>query len=312
MTNVVPLVAKADLLSLDETQVTKTAISDELRSLGVEPFVLTPDASGKSCYTVCSALSKDEETMDASLLMSPDYVQPLLSSELGVLVQDIFNPDHISRLRHLAAIKLLRHRTTSNFSLHPPLSPAPENFLLTSSLLSSTSTTTLPTSPTTSQNLITHPSAMTASYMQARIADHTQREEKLAQVRLAKWAGDLQRGLHNERTRYEALARRERALWLTQQLDEYSKEGSLVPISPSEKALANWRTDSARSDLEDAGDPLGLFRWSDRLKRNSWVAIQVVGGFGVLGAVAVWIWDWEVGWDGGDWWGRWKDHLGWL
>ena len=248
--------------------------------------------------------------MEASLLMSPDYVQPLQSSELGMLVQDIFDKDHISRLRHLAAIKLIRHRTSSQALPPSPLSPSPLNILQNSSLLSSTSSSL---SPTTSQALITHPNS-SATYVQARIADHTQREEKLAQVRLAKWAGDLQRGMHNERLRYEALAHGERALWLTQRLGECVNEGSLVPTVPGspEKGLASWSGARPGGTL-DTGDPLGLVRWSEGVRRRGWVVAQVVGAFGALGAVAVWVvksWEWDVGWENGVWWTRWKEYIG--
>ena len=317
MTNVVLLIAKADLLSSEEVEASKAAILGELKAAGIKPFALLSDRSTCPLYTVCSALSKDEENMDASLLMSPDYVQPLVYSELATLVQDIFAKDHVSRLRHLAAVKLLRHRTSSQPLSTSPLSPSPLNILQSSSLLSSFTTTT---SPTTSQTLITQPRA-TSSYVQARIADHTQREEKFAQVRLAKWAGDLQRGLSNERARYEALARGERALWLTQRLDECVHEGSLLPAAApgsSEKALTAWSTPGAgmRDPLEDAGDPLGLIRWSEGVRRRGWIAFQIMGGFGVLGAVAVWMARnraWDLGAEGGgDWWARWREQVTWL
>ena len=315
MTNVVLLIAKADLLSPEEVEASKAAILGELKAAGIKPFALLSDASPCPLYTVCSALSKDEENMDASLLMSPDYVQPLVYSELATLVQDIFAKDHVSRLRHLAAVKLLRHRTSSQPLSTSPLSPSPLNILQSSSLLSSFTTTT---SPTTSQTLITQPRT-TSSYVQARIADHTQREEKLAQVRLAKWAGDLQRGLSNERARYEALACGERALWLTQRLGECVHEGSLLPApapgSSSEKALTSWSADAGmHGGLVDVGDPLGLIRWSEGVKKRGWIAFQIVGGFGVLGAVAVWMARnraWELGAEGGDWWARWREQVGW-
>ena len=65
----------------------------------------------------------------------------------------------------------------------------------------------------------------------ARIADYTQREETMAQVHLAKWATDLQRSLQNERERYTAIARDDRAFWLTERLSECVDDGSLVPIT---------------------------------------------------------------------------------
>ncbi|KAL8792950.1 MAG: hypothetical protein Q9195_004447 [Heterodermia aff. obscurata] len=313
MTNVVLLIAKADLLTTEQVEASKTAMLRELEAAGIKPFTLLSDASQSPFYTVCSALSKDEENMDASLLMSPDYVQPLVHSELATLVQDIFTKDHVSRLRHLAAVKLLRHRTSSQPLPTSPLSPSPLNILQSSGLLSSFTTTT---SPTTSQTLITQP-RIASSYVQARIADHTQREEKLAQVRLAKWAGDLQRGLSNERARYEALARGERALWLTQRLGECVHEGSLLPAAGAPGPPQTWSADAAtRSGLVDAGDPLGLLRWSEGVRRRGWIAFQIVGGFGVLGAVAVWMarnraWE-QLGVEGGDWWGRWREQVCWL
>src|SRR6202000_2471800 len=48
-------------------------------------------------------------------LMSPDYVQPLLPSELTVLVNQVFNPDTISWLRHSAAKKFISWRSRTNF-----------------------------------------------------------------------------------------------------------------------------------------------------------------------------------------------------
>ena len=334
MTNVVVLIAKADLLSSEEVEASKAAILGELKAAGIKPFALLSDSSTCPLYTVCSALSKDEENMDASLLMSPDYVQPLVYSELATLVQDIFAKDHVSRLRHLAAVKLLRHRTSFQPLSTSRLTPSPLNILQSSSILSSFTTTT---SPTTSQTLITRPHT-TSSYVQARIADHTQREEKLAQVRLAKWAGDLQRGLSNERARYEALARGERALWLTQRLGECVHEGSLLPASTatapgssstsSEKKalLSSWTFVNAGmrrrglvddDDDDDAGDPLGLVRWSESVRRRGWMAFQILGGFGVLGAVAVWMarnraWELGAAEGGGDWWVRWREQVGWL
>jgi len=301
LTNVIPLLSKADLLSEDDIKVSKSDISAALESTLIRPFSFCSDQSNlPQLYTVCSALSKDEENMDASLLMSPEYVQPLLSSDLSTLVQQIFDKENISRLRHLAALKLIRHRpnpSPSSLSLLPPSSPL--NILHHPNFTSPPSPSS-PTSPSASQTL-TQYTGNPSSYLQARIADHTLREQRLAQARLARWATDLQRGLHNERTRYEALARGERAVWLTQRLGECVNEGSLVPAASSsstddKRLLRQWGNNG------DVSDPLGLVRWSEMVRRG-WVVLEVVGGFGVLGAVAMWVargWEWE-----GEWWGWW-------
>ena len=133
-----------------------------------------------------------------------------------------------------------------------------------------------------------------SSFVQARIADHTQQEERMAQIRLAKWAADLQRGLQNERARYEALARGERAGWLNEKMEEVAleeastKDCALIK-RPERKHLRRRSGMAYQSGLMDADDPLGLLQWNELMRQRGWVALQVAGGFGILGAVAVWI-----------------------
>ena len=248
------------------------------------------DPSGpatSSVYTVCSSPSNDEDNMDASLLMSPDYIQPLLPSKLKELVHHLFNKDHIQWLRHLAAKKLIKSRKEMEVSSMIDVPRSHLDSLQAQPLRS----------PVVTQTLL--PYASTASsYVQVRVADHTQREEKLAQIRLAKWAGDLQRSLQNERARYEALSRGERAIWLTEKLGECVNDGTLVSVQgsstvvPSEKALSSLEGEASglsRRNFTDGGDPLGLLRWNEAMRRRGWIAFQVVGSFGVLGAMAVWM-----------------------
>ena len=309
LTNIIPLIAKADLLSNDEVQSVKVSVTDELESACIRPFMFDPSGPTISAiYTVCSAPSNDKDNMDASLLMSSEYIQPLLPSDLNKLVQRLFDKDHIQCLRHLAAKKLINSRkdteVTSMISSFPLSSLKP---LEVRPLSHSTSIA----SPTAARSLIPYASGA-SSYIQIGVADHTQREEKLAQVRLAKWAGDLQRSLQNERVRYEALCRGERAVWLTERLGECVHDGTLAPIQssanvmPSEKAFSSSNAVSSvisRRLLADGGDSLGLLRWNEAMRRRSWIAFQVVGSFGVLGAMAVWMArSWGLSTD---------DYLGW-
>lgn len=301
LTNVIPLIAKADSLSHDEAQASKESIASDLISAGLRPFLFNSESTISPPYTVCSASSNDDENMDASLLMSPEYVRPLVSSELSTLVHHIFDKDNVSWLRHFAAKKLVHSQRAMEKSFVPapfPNSPTTFNPLPNSFPDSSTSQIS---SSSTSQAVISYASGA-SSYVQARIADHTQREEKLAQLRLAKWAGDLQRCLQNERTRYEAISRGERAIWLTQRLGECVDDGSLVPVRGPEKDTISMRTGPMQSSLPaglvNARDPLGLLGWNEAVRRRGWIAVQVVGGFGVLGAMAVWmIRSWGAGAD---------------
>ena len=245
------------------------------------------------------------EHMDASLLMSPDYIQPLLPSDLSVLVEQIFEKDNASWLRHSAAKKIIQWRKTpramsiitptSRISFTPQYSRAD-----TSPLTVSTSSA--------SQALISYPSSP-LSYAQARVADHTQREERLAQIHLANWAGSLQRSLQNERARYEALAHEQRITWLRERLHECAIDATDRPLVSSSQVTALEAKSSreayigfsSRRGLGNPEDPLGLLRWNEAMRQRGWIAFQVVGSFGVLGAVAVWVirnWGVNMGFDG--------------
>lgn len=159
-TNVIPIIGKSETLTPQELISLKTSILARLQATTIRPFLFgkplddallavqgldivyplkTPTTaiySGESKepdqfpfptpthpYAVSSALEADNDTMDASLLMSPDYVQPLMPSELSNLIEQVFDPESIAWLRHAAAKKFLawRRRTESpgnSFVLH--------------------------------------------------------------------------------------------------------------------------------------------------------------------------------------------------
>jgi hypothetical protein len=298
-TNVIPLIAKADLLSPEAAQTLKQSIKDELDAAEIRPFRFSPDGAMTSApYAVCSVSADKDEAMDASLLMSPDYVQPLLPSELSILVRRVFHGEEISWLRHLAAKKIIdSRRRGASTSFPAQFPPSPLRLHPLQSQFSS-QPTSMYSSPASSRAILSHTNAGN-SYIQAMTADHTQREERYAQIRLAKWAADLQRCLQNERARYEALSRGERAVWLTEKLGECVKDGTLVALDEDFTAKASQPggttlnakliRSSVSNGMLNPRDPLGLIRWRNIMTRRGWIAFQVVGSFGVLGAIAIWM-----------------------
>ena len=266
----------------------------------------TPTIS--SPYTVSSAAGPDMETMDASLLMSPEYVQPLVPSALAILVQQMLDTEVISYLRHSAAKKLV-----SWHARHPRLirAPSPEQPTREQSTLASP----LPSSLSNSGVLVPMGSDLSLttsnSYALAKLTDHTQREERLAQVRLSKWAAELQLSLQRERERYEKLVRGERATWLLEKMSEEVRDGQVMAVDNS-GALIKWVSGEPAERYQAAGyvthDPLGLLRWNETLKTRGWLAVQVVGSVGVIGGLALWVaktWgftsslhEWAEGWSG--------------
>jgi hypothetical protein len=297
LTNIVPLIARSDMISTTDLELLEEKLTSTLHEANIQPFnfIALPQESplqAYSPYAISTATSKDHENMDASLLMSPDYISPLVQSELATLVSHIFEPSSISWLRHSAAKKYVQWRNSSQSlqrpqSLYSPLRP----------------------SSFTSSQVLTAPVGATTSYALAHITDHTQREEKIAQVRLANWAADLQRSLQNERARFEDLARSERAVWLTERLGECVQDGALVPVSEARKrdgeyTIALVKPDSSYTKKSQRGregmdrhDPLGLLQLNVELRRRGWLTVRLLSGVGIIGGLAFWI---VRTWQGGE------------
>ena len=280
-----------------QVQSVQQSIKDELEKNGLKAFSFTSDSpSDIKIYTTCSAPSHDDDDMDASLLVSPDYVQPLLPSELTLLIEQFFEKDNISYLKHSAAKKLLNLRSLGHNTSQLGLTPKSGSLL-------KINTPGLMPPPLTSSSMMSSWSDLgtlqspASPYVQARILDHIQREETLAQIHLAKWAGELQRRLHAERQQFEGVAQNEQLTWLSDKMDEcQGKElartddpGSVKNGNLATPRMARKKSHSVDS-LTDPGDPLGLIRWQGKMRRRGWMALQLVGGLGIIGAMAVWAW----------------------
>lgn len=312
----IPLIARSDLLSLDEQQSIKQQIDPTSSALPRIPAcgkALNESANvTQAPYTITSINGPDLDTMDASLLMSPEYVQPLLPSELTLLIDQLFDIDTVAYLKHTASKKLVAWHAS-----HPKLtqapsssSPSPQNSTLASPLPISLSNSGVLIPPGGSDLSLTNSN----SFALARVADHTQREERLAQIRLSKWASDLQLSLQRERERYERLARNERAVWLIERMGEEVREGQVIPFDNKTTALiqqehAEKGVALSPSAVYQMHDPLGFLQWRDSMRTRSWLALQVVGSFGVVGSLAFWLaksWGWTVTLS--DWTSEWTQH----
>lgn len=150
-TNIIPVIAKSETLTAQELISLKASILARLQVKSVKPFLfgkplddallavqgldivyplVTPttdvysDEPKESTqfpfpapthpYAISSACGLDNDTMDASLLMSPDYVQPLIPSELSNLIEQVFDPESMAWLRHAAAKKFLMWQRRTN------------------------------------------------------------------------------------------------------------------------------------------------------------------------------------------------------
>lgn len=378
LTNVIPVIAKSDTLSAQEVVALKTSILARLQTTALRPFffgeaiddalldvqglpIPKTAASGSFSegtqypfttptypYAVSSTFGPDNDNMDASLLMSPDYVQPLLPSELTALVNQVFDPDSIAWLRHSAAKKFVAWRrkmklpgdsstmrgmpqprspTTTSVGINGaatngrwPYSGAISKLThssasMTSSVFSATSPSGVlvpgsgsPFYPSNLQSpfLTSTPSLANSDMLEspgnfslARYSNSMHGEQRLSDIRIAKWATDLQRSRRNERDRYEELQSNERAKWLLERVGEEVTKGTIV-ASPDGTPRAEWamvrhgdekKTNKVGQRYKafglDSRDPLGLCNFSDELKRRSFVLVKVLGGVSMLGAVVV-------------------------
>ena len=336
LTNVIPLLARADALRTEAyVAEAKEKVARQLHEANIRPFVFTVPTAAQDLaltlasssglpqpYAVSSASGSDHDIMDASLLMSPDYVQPLVPTDLTTLVEQVFCPDGISRLRHAAAQKFAKWRRSSSMdsssgsgtnkgqasrpqALYRPLGFGGNELGHPPVSLGGGAAAV---SRASSASVLTTPLGAPSSFALARITDHTQREEHLAQIRLASWAAELQRNLDNERARYETLARNERAVWLTERLSECVQDGTLVAVPPtarsvqrSSKALkkkkgAAWSRAAASSaglplsrSAFSHDDPLGLLEVTANLRARGVLVLEVLGSLSVLGGMALWM-----------------------
>lgn len=283
LTNVIPIVAQADSLSSEQLATSKEQIAGQLRQAGLQTFSFTSAASRESLelkpsvpYAVSTATGSDHDVMDASLLMSSDYVQPLITSELQYLVENVFSPNGASWLRHAAAKKYLDWRSTTLSRprhLYRPLTfPGPGP---------STALTRLPENTR----------EQCSSLALARLNDQTLRHNP-PQLHVVDWAADLQRSMSSERAQYEALAaRREHASWLREKLNQHVQNGTLVAVNkPKSRASTETRRGCKRRWLkktEQHQDPLGLLQVAADLKTKGWVALEIIGGLGIIGGLAL-------------------------
>jgi len=317
--NIVPLIAKSDLLTPDHIAEIRDSLSLEASCIPRLPVTFssqitqdTPPVQASAPYTISCVNGPDFDNMDASLLMASEYIQPLLPSELSLLVDQIFQPDIVAYLRHTAAKKLItwynsgsRLTDTVSVRTQSPISARTKSPVL------SNLDSPLPASLSASGMLVplhshSELSLNTSnSFALAKVADHAHKEERLAQIRLSRWASDLQLSLQREREKYESIARSERALWLVERMGEEIRDGHLVPVDdPHDAEVAQCPRGKRKKLFRDgsmtyqAHDPLGLLKWQDLMRAQTWLALQVVGSFGVIGGLALWVtkqWGYETG-----------------
>ncbi|TQN71882.1 Septin-7 [Colletotrichum shisoi] len=281
LTNVIPLVAHADVLTSEQITESKERIAKQLTGAGIRLFTFAPPASNRDepdIYAISSKLGSDLDVMDASLLMGSEYVQPLVPTDLSRLLESIFSVDGATWLRHAAATKLLSWRLR-----HPRTS------------IRSTGLTLHPEGHVDRRLLRTQTGSL-APLATSLVPRYAQHEERFCRIQFTDWAADLQRSLANERAIQERTARAQAATWMGEGLrgglgDETNEAMALMrtrgrrdhhrPFNRrhSTGSSQNWA-------LARHQDPLGLLQLKADFRWQGWNTLEMVGGLGLLGGLA--------------------------
>nr|OQO31028.1 hypothetical protein B0A51_03734 [Rachicladosporium sp. CCFEE 5018] len=322
LTNLIPLLGRADVGdgdlkrrresvrgTLSDAEVDWYSIVDVVPEVtGFPSFESTRQHSLLEPFAVSSALSNDNETMDASLLMASDYLEPLAPSDLKHFIDRFLSPSNIARMRHLSAKKFLQWRK-QHLSMHVDLK---KQTLLLSPQLTSTSAVPSPI-VTNTGSLLDDPSKIlvpynTSSYYRSvspstshnsnapapnattlALASHNTQTEPYRQVRLAKWAQDLQRSLLHDRRRYGNL------LPPKSEGDWDATPGASPDVETGDERALTTTTSPSRPPRGKLGgeiavlDPLGVLAFSQSFSRRGMMALQVMGGLGMIGSACWWV-----------------------
>jgi hypothetical protein len=258
-------------------------------------------------YAISSALSDDLE-IDASVLMSSGYIQPLIPSELDFFVQQLLEPDNIARLRHLSATKFLLWRQEHlgrqvdlqkqkllNLPLPPPTS---EGVTSTGSLLDEPSKVMVPygsssyfrsTSPGASDSSGLSGHGVGASlYELPPYPGRASSTQPLGEVHIAKWVKTIPRNLYHNRPHIPINPAGE---WTS---TSTSSEKAAAAEADNKSLITTSLQRAPRGKLNgefsafDPDDPLRILVLSQAVRRQGWFALQLAGIGGVIGAVAWW------------------------
>ncbi|GAB7354344.1 hypothetical protein MBLNU459_g4854t1 [Dothideomycetes sp. NU459] len=321
LTNLIPVIGRADSCSDEHIRDVKSAIRTGLAASRVKTFDFQRinqqgmQAPGPvTPFAVSSVLSDDSDIMDASVLMSSEYIQPLLPSELSDMVAHLFDPDNIQWLRHCAVKKFIQWRR-ENLGTSLLLHKQELNRLQTSRLASINrqgSVDSVPLSAVSSMAsspsgiLIPYPSTVfhqsgartpfsfSGGDVQCHIGaldfgrsfGQNTTYDSLQRARLAGWALDLQHALQCERNELHGGS-------------ATSDPGLIQDVSKLEQQITLTGRDIGRStkgkgrksvpmSAVDIKDPLGVLAFGQRLSSTGRTALRLLGGCGVA-TLAVWM-----------------------
>lgn len=252
-TNVIPLLARSDELDADAVETSKRMIRQQIEEQGLDCFAFSdPRNDQEPCdiFAVSSATKADYDLMDASVLMSSGYVQPLVHTDLEKLVDTVFSVDGSAWLRHTASAKCIQWRRERTQGLQVDMALMHRD----------------PAKCALSPVLTVNP------FVQRR---------RWGRIELSNWARGLRQSLEIERCEYIATQ---------QALVETHKRTSSQDISRRQRGEPySPRRNDVESRILTHQDPLGLLHIGSSLKKNGRLTCELVSSLGIIGCFAAWL-----------------------
>lgn len=251
-TNVIPLLARSDELDSEAVELAKDRIRQQIEEQGLECFSFydhVTDTEPLDILAVSSATKPDYDVMDASILMSSGYVQPLVATDLERLVRHIFSVDGSAWLRHTASQKCVQWRRDNTQGLDLEMA------------------------------LMHRDPAKCALSPVLTINPFVQRQ-RWSRIEVSNWAQGLRRSLEVERCHY---AQAQKAV-----VEAHRRTPSRDLAKRREESLSPRQRWADTRNLTHQ-DPLGLLYIGSTLKRNGRLTCELMSSLGLLGCFAAWI-----------------------
>lgn len=252
-TNVIPLLARSDELDYEAVELAKDRIRQQIEEQGLECFSFcdhNTDTEPLDILAVSSATKSDYEVMDASVLMSSGYVQPLIATDLERLVRHVFSVDGSAWLRHAASQKCIQWRRESAQGLHFEMA-------------------------------LTHRDPAKCALSPVLTINPFVQRQRWSRIEVSNWAQGLRRSLEVERCQY---AQAQRAV-----VEAHRRTPSRDLAKRRKEELLSPRQGWADTRNLTHQDPLGLLYIGSTLRRNGRLTCELMSSLGLLGCFAAWI-----------------------
>lgn len=251
-TTVIPVITKSDKHDAAQLEHLKAKVGKQLCDTAFEFFEPVLQDSTLDTHQVYTLSCLDPQ-IDASIMMTENYMPELVPSDLDSLLPLLLYDDRPARLRHYTARKFLAWKSRHQYEHSLICRPETEYGTL------------LPS----------------ADFTISRIAEHTKAEDQKSRLRVAAWASEIKQSFAMVRGKpagSEHYAINEKsAEWLLTRMNDYVEE--------EKRANEVWQKREGRQYLTDEADPLGLLRarerWSRRLRKAFKWCLDL--GFSVTG-----------------------------